>query len=109
MQLICSGTDKGRAELYLQEKLSMREIKEIRAHIPDDLEIETFVHGAMCISYSEDVCSVISLQAGMQTMAHAPIRVAGSTLLWKKVVRESIFRSMKMKEELLFSILRICV
>ncbi len=33
-------------------ELSMREIKEIRAHIPDDLEIETFVHGAMCISYS---------------------------------------------------------
>ncbi len=30
----------------------MAEIKEIRAHIPDDLEIETFVHGAMCISYS---------------------------------------------------------
>ena len=30
----------------------MREIKTIREHIPDDLEIETFVHGAMCISYS---------------------------------------------------------
>ena len=39
---------------------------------------------------------------------HVLIRVDGSTLLWKKVVRESIFRSMKMKEELLFSILRIC-
>ena len=33
-------------------ELSMKEIKEIRANIPDDLEIETFVHGAMCISYS---------------------------------------------------------
>lgn len=30
----------------------MEEIREIRAHIPDELEIETFVHGAMCISYS---------------------------------------------------------
>ena len=27
-------------------------IREIRAHIPEDMEIETFVHGAMCISYS---------------------------------------------------------
>ena len=32
--------------------LSLAEIQEIRAHIPDDLEIETFIHGAMCISYS---------------------------------------------------------
>ena len=28
------------------------EIKEIRANIPDEMEIETFIHGAMCISYS---------------------------------------------------------
>ena len=33
-------------------ELSLEEIREIRANIPDDLEIETFVHGAMCISYS---------------------------------------------------------
>ena len=30
----------------------MKEIGELRKNIPDDLEIETFVHGAMCISYS---------------------------------------------------------
>ena len=33
-------------------ELSLEEIRQIRAHIPDDLEIETFIHGAMCISYS---------------------------------------------------------
>lgn len=33
-------------------ELSMKEIAEIRAGIPADMEIETFVHGAMCISYS---------------------------------------------------------
>ena len=33
-------------------ELSLQEIKEIRDHIPSDLEIETFIHGAMCISYS---------------------------------------------------------
>ena len=33
-------------------ELSIDEIREIRHNIPDDLEIESFVHGAMCISYS---------------------------------------------------------
>ncbi len=33
-------------------ELSLKEIKEMRSKIPDDMEIETFVHGAMCISYS---------------------------------------------------------
>lgn len=33
-------------------ELSLAELAEIRANIPEDMEIETFVHGAMCISYS---------------------------------------------------------
>ncbi|MBP5254792.1 MAG: U32 family peptidase [Lachnospiraceae bacterium] len=33
-------------------ELSLPEIAEIRARIPDDMEIEAFVHGAMCVSYS---------------------------------------------------------
>ena len=33
-------------------ELSLAEIKEIRDHIPEDMEIEAFVHGAMCMSYS---------------------------------------------------------
>lgn len=33
-------------------ELSLAEIKEIREHIPEEMEIETFIHGAMCISYS---------------------------------------------------------
>lgn len=33
-------------------ELSLQEIKEIREQIPDDMEIESFIHGAMCISYS---------------------------------------------------------
>ncbi|MDD5945639.1 MAG: U32 family peptidase [Clostridia bacterium] len=33
-------------------ELSLKEIKEMRTKIPEDMEIETFVHGAMCISYS---------------------------------------------------------
>lgn len=42
----------GAKRVVSARELSMAEIKEIRANIPDDLEIETFIHGAMCISYS---------------------------------------------------------
>ena len=43
---------QGAKRVVSARELSIREIKEIRENIPDDLEIETFVHGAMCISYS---------------------------------------------------------
>lgn len=42
----------GAKRVVTARELSLNEIREIRAHIPDDMEIETFVHGAMCISYS---------------------------------------------------------
>ncbi len=44
--------DMGVKRVVCARELSLREIKEIRQNIPDDLEIEAFVHGAMCISYS---------------------------------------------------------
>ena len=47
-----SFVDMGAKRLILARELSLKEIKEIREFIPDDVEIETFVHGAMCISYS---------------------------------------------------------
>mgnify|MGYP002675610951 FL=1 len=42
----------GAKRVVSARELSLAEIKEIRAHIADDLEIVTFIHGAMCISYS---------------------------------------------------------
>jgi len=42
----------GAKRVVTARELSLAEIKEIRANIPDELEIETFIHGAMCISYS---------------------------------------------------------
>ena len=42
----------GATRVVSARELSLKEIKEIRQNIPDDLEIETFIHGAMCISYS---------------------------------------------------------
>lgn len=42
----------GASRVVTARELSLAEIKEIRNHIPEELEIETFIHGAMCISYS---------------------------------------------------------
>ncbi|MEE1102166.1 MAG: U32 family peptidase [Agathobacter sp.] len=42
----------GATRVVSARELSLKEIKEIRNNIPDELEIETFIHGAMCISYS---------------------------------------------------------
>ncbi len=42
----------GAKRVVSARELSLREIKEIRENIPEDLEIESFIHGAMCISYS---------------------------------------------------------
>ena len=42
----------GATRVVTARELSLAEIKEIRAQIPEDMQIETFVHGAMCISYS---------------------------------------------------------
>ena len=43
---------QGAKRVVSARELSLREIKEIRQHIPEDMEIESFIHGAMCISYS---------------------------------------------------------
>lgn len=53
----------GAKRVVSARELSISEIKDIRNHIQDDLEIETFVHGAMCISYSGR-CLLSSFMAG---------------------------------------------
>ena len=42
----------GAKRVVSARELSLEELKEIRSNIPDDMEIESFIHGAMCISYS---------------------------------------------------------
>ena len=42
----------GAKRLVLARELSLEEIKAIRAGIPEDIELEAFVHGSMCVSYS---------------------------------------------------------
>ncbi len=44
--------DMGAKRVVLARELSIEEIAEIRAKTPSELEIECFVHGAMCVSFS---------------------------------------------------------
>ncbi len=53
----------GAKRVVTARELSLEELKEIRANIPADLEMETFIHGAMCISYSGR-CLLSSFLAG---------------------------------------------
>ena len=51
---VCANAwyDLGAKRVILARELSLSEIREIRAKVPADLELEAFVHGAMCVSYS---------------------------------------------------------
>ena len=42
----------GARRIVTARELSLKEIKTLRANIPEDMEIECFVHGAMCVSFS---------------------------------------------------------
>ncbi len=42
----------GASRVVLARELTLEEIKAIRAGIPDELELECFIHGSMCVSYS---------------------------------------------------------
>ncbi|MCI6053732.1 peptidase U32 family protein [Dysosmobacter sp.] len=44
--------DLGASRVILARELSLEEIRTIRDRTPEELEIEAFVHGAMCVSYS---------------------------------------------------------
>lgn len=44
--------EQGIRRVVCARELSLEEIRQIRENIPEDMEIESFIHGAMCISYS---------------------------------------------------------
>ena len=44
--------DQGASRVILARELSLEEIRTIREKTPPELEVEAFVHGAMCVSYS---------------------------------------------------------
>lgn len=53
----------GVRRIVLARECSLEEIKEIRANVPEDLELEAFVHGAMCMAYSGR-CLISSFMTG---------------------------------------------
>ncbi len=53
----------GAKRVVCARELSLKEIREIRDNIPEDMEIESFIHGSMCISYSGR-CLLSSFLAG---------------------------------------------
>ena len=48
----CFWYKQGAKRVVLAREMSLAEIKEIREKTPEELELEAFVHGAMCVSYS---------------------------------------------------------
>ncbi len=44
--------DMGASRVVLARELSLEEVKSIKSELPDDLELEAFVHGSMCMAYS---------------------------------------------------------
>lgn len=55
--------EHGVKRIILARELSLQEITEIREKVPDDLQLELFIHGSMCISYSGR-CLLSSYMAG---------------------------------------------
>ena len=51
-QAAAAWYELGASRVILARELSLDEIREIRAKAPKELELEAFVHGAMCVSYS---------------------------------------------------------
>lgn len=89
-------------------ELSLKEIKEIREHIPEEMEIESFIHGAMCISYSGR-CLLSNFFTGRDANQGActhPCRWKYSIV--EETRRESICRYTKMNAARTFSIQKIC-
>ena len=92
----------GAKRVVSARELSLNEIKELRANIPDDLEIETFIHGAMCISYSGR-CLLSNYFTGRDAnQEHVHIRAAGNIPSWRKRDQTSICQFMRMSVELIF-------
>ena len=48
----CAYYDMGATRVVLGREMSLAEIRELRKRTPAELELEAFVHGAMCMSYS---------------------------------------------------------
>ena len=72
----------GLTRVILSRELSIEEIAEIRQHVPD-IELEIFVHGALCMAYSGRCLLSGYINKRDQTKVLAPMLAVGNTK-WKK-------------------------
>ena len=99
---------QGAKRVVSARELSLAEIREIREHIPEDMEIESFIHGAMCMSYSGR-CLLSNFFTGRDANQGActhPCRWKYSIV--EETDQENICRFMKMNGELIFSTPKTC-
>lgn len=75
--------DMGCTRLVLARELSLKQIKDIHQAVGDRCEIETFVHGAMCISYSGR-CLLSNYLTGRESNRGACVQACR----WKYFIRE---------------------
>lgn len=99
----------GAKRVVSARELSLEEIREIRAHIPEDMEMKRLFTALCAFPIPEDVFSVTLWQEEMPIREPVPIHADGNILLWRRSVRENTCRYLKMREELLFLIPRISV
>ena len=92
----------GAKRVVSARELSIAEIKEIREHIPDDLEIETLSMAQCVFPIPDAACFPIILPGEMQIREHVHIRADGSIPSWKRPDQMNICRYMKMSVELIF-------
>lgn len=75
--------EMGAKRIILARELSIDEIREIRDNVPDGLELEVFVHGAMCVAYSGRC-----LISNYLTARDANMGVCAQPCRWEFEVRE---------------------
>ncbi len=75
--------DMGVTRIVLARELSLNDIKNIRKNLPASVEIEAFVHGAMCISYSGR-CLLSNYLTGRDSNRGACVQACR----WKYFIRE---------------------
>jgi len=75
--------DLGFKRIILGRELTLEEVAEIKTRLPD-LELEIFVHGAMCLAYSGRYFLSAWMAGPRPTRATVPIPAAGITGCWKK-------------------------
>ncbi len=73
----------GAKRIVLARELSLEQIKEIRKNLPKEVELETFVHGAMCMAYSGR-CFLSNYLTGRDSNRGECVQACR----WKYMVRE---------------------